>query len=171
MRSIQKRFPVAAPFQSQIHSEGADCFVLRRFAQVAGFFKHAYIEGDPEIVIRKTAARVGHDAPGVRATLREKLVLLLIGAQAANYLNGDAMLGRFLHQSPRLRCTCSNNAAIAFSLRSSTRSRVPARTAAGTAGDVFRGGLFRDKSDCKLHSTSPARPYHPPPLRAPSAPR
>ena len=33
------------------------------------------------------------------------------------------------------------------------------------------GRPFRDKSDYKLRSTSPARPYHPPLLRAPSAPR
>jgi hypothetical protein len=55
-------------------------------------------------MIRKTAASVGDDAPGLGAALREKLVLL------ASYVRMPAItlmvmpwLGRFLHQSPRIR--------------------------------------------------------------------
>lgn len=63
MRFVHDGFPVAAPFQSQIHPERADGFILGRFIEVFASFKYADVERDAEVVIRNITT----DAPWSRS--------------------------------------------------------------------------------------------------------
>src|SRR5262245_14318308 len=91
-------------------------------------------------MIRKTAASVGDDAPGLGAALREKLVLPSYVRRPAITLMVMPCWAAFFTKARAYGCTCGNKVAIAFSLRSSTRLRAPTRTAADSATDVLRGG-------------------------------
>jgi hypothetical protein len=52
MGFVLDRFPVPAPFQTQLAPRHTDRFLFRRLVQIRAAFEDAHIERDAEVVIR-----------------------------------------------------------------------------------------------------------------------
>lgn len=93
MRLVLDRFPRTSPFKTEIEANGGDGFVAGRFRDVSRSIKDADVECDAEVVVAESASRMGDDFARLGPALSMERVLLVIGAQAADDLNGDARSG------------------------------------------------------------------------------
>src|SRR5262249_11289569 len=81
VRLILNRLPVAAPFEPQLHADGAHCIVERGIRQVLRALKDADIEREAKVVVAVSGRRVGYPRSGSGSPLRVELRLLLVGTQ------------------------------------------------------------------------------------------
>src|SRR5206468_8089421 len=98
MRFVLDRLPVAAPFEAELDAQCTYRFVFRRLVQVFCTFENSNIEGDAKVVVGVTAASLRDNLAGLATPLLVKIVLLLVGAETANNLDGDSRFGRLKDQ-------------------------------------------------------------------------